>query len=137
MLDLKGLLNQPEENYMDEVQLGVFKAQLLEQRLQLIKRIHEREATIAVSDVAADPADQSTIEEHRSFTLRILARERLDLVAIGDALERIANGSYGWCEDSGERIGLPRLVNNPTAQRCIEAQTVFESRSRHLRAEAI
>ena len=71
---------------------------------------------------APDPADRATLEEEHALELRTRDRERKLLKKIDQALGRIDDGSYGYCEETGEPIGLPRLIARPTATLTIEAQ---------------
>ncbi len=69
----------------------------------------------------------------RQWQLRLLEREKKRLDKLDQALERLARGEYGWCADSGEPIGLPRLLLRPTATLCVEAKEREEQRERHVR----
>jgi len=71
---------------------------------------------------APDPADRATLEEEHALELRTRDRERKLLKKIDGALARIEDGSYGFCEETGEPIGLQRLIARPTATLSIEAQ---------------
>lgn len=82
----------------------------------------------------SDPADVGSAEEQRQWQLRLLEREKKLLDKIDDALERLARGEYGWCRETGEPIGLQRLLLRPTATLCIEAKEREELRERHKRA---
>ena len=73
-------------------------------------------------------------EEQRQRQLRLLEREKKLLDKIDDALELLARGEYGWCRETGEPIGLQRLLLRPTATLCIEAKEREELRERHKRA---
>ena len=73
-------------------------------------------------EVYADPADRATAESDRAFTLRLRDRERKLIKKIEEALERIAEGEYGWCEETGDPIGIGRLLARPTATLSIDAQ---------------
>ena len=70
-----------------------------------------------------DPTDQATIEEEYALELRARDRERKLLKKIGESLRRIEDGTYGWCEETGESIGIPRMLARPTATLSVEAQT--------------
>lgn len=73
------------------------------------------------------------MEEQRQWQLRLLEREKKLLDKIDEALERIARGEYGWCKDTGEPIGLKRLLLRPTATLSIEAKERQERQERHMR----
>ena len=69
-----------------------------------------------------DPADRATIEEEHALELRTRDRERKLLKKIGQSLARIESGDYGFCDETGEPIGLARLLARPTATLSLEAQ---------------
>ncbi|MFH1351691.1 MAG: RNA polymerase-binding protein DksA [Pseudomonadota bacterium] len=70
----------------------------------------------------ADPSDRATLESDRNFTLRIRDRERKLIGKIKEALEKIENGSYGFCESCGEEISEARLKARPVTTLCIECK---------------
>jgi DnaK suppressor protein len=74
------------------------------------------------NDMVPDPADRATIEEEHALELRTRDRERKLMKKIDESLMHIEDGSYGWCEETGDPIGLPRLLARPTATLSIEAQ---------------
>lgn len=125
------ILSMPESEYMGEVQTEFFRLRLLTLRRDLIENAEEttesmRDDTILVPD----PADRATIEEEHSLELRTRDRERKLLKKIDQALARIAGGEYGYCEETGEPIGLPRLLARPTALLSLEAQQRRELRQK-------
>ena len=132
MQDLKALLADPEESYMNERQLGVFKAVLKARQQELFDRIKERQKEITTTVVTPDEADMSALEEERSLNLRFISREQDELKQIAAALERIDDCSFGWCTMSGAPIGLKRLIHTPTALRSFDSQAIFESKNRHM-----
>lgn len=130
------LLAQPGEAYMSEAQQGYFRALLLDQRDELQGRIDEEFQALQDTERASDEADVASREEARQWQLRLLEREKklLDKIdKIDQALERLARGDYGWCEETGEPIGLRRLLLRPTASLCIEAKERQERRELHVR----
>lgn len=137
VIDAAELLAQPAENYMDSVQLQFFKQLLLTKQSELTARIVGHEEAVSVTEKVADSSDAGTIEENRGLLMRILKNERAEAMAIKAALVRIEEDVYGWCDDSGESIGIRRLLNNPTAFRTTEAQTRFERLGKHVRSEAV
>lgn len=125
------LLAMPESEYMNEVQLDYFKRLLTGMRNDLIKNAgetteHLREDTLLVPD----PADRATIEEEHALELRTRDRERKLLKKIEQSLARIESGEYGWCEETGEPIGVGRLLARPTATLSLEAQQRREIKQR-------
>ena len=117
------LLAMPEREYMNEKQLDYFRACLGALKDDLLSNAgetteHLREDTTIVPD----PADRATIEEEHALELRTRDRERKLLKKISQSLDRIEAGEYGYCDETGEPIGLGRLLARPTATLSLEAQ---------------
>jgi DnaK suppressor protein len=117
------LLAMPEGEYMNEKQLEFFRARLTALKDDLLSNAgetteHLREDTTVVPD----PADRATIEEEHALELRTRDRERKLLKKISQSLARIDAGDYGFCDETGEPIGLGRLLARPTATLSLEAQ---------------
>lgn len=129
------LLRQPAAAYMNEPQRQYFRNLLLAERDALQARIDQEFRALREQEVHSDPADIGSAEEERHWQLRSLEREKKLLDKIDQALERLARGEYGWCEETGEPIGLRRLLLRPTASLSIEAKERQELRERHLRHE--
>lgn len=134
--DEQALLAAPIADYMNSDQLAFFKRLLLSKKEVLSARIQERETSLTICEKVADAADAGSIEEDRNLTMELLLRERAEMKAIGQALVRIEDDCYGWCDDTGEPIGLRRLLSNPTANLCFDAQTRHEKIGRHVRSAA-
>ena len=128
------LLAQPADDYMNAEQQQFFRTLLLSQRDELQNRIAEEFETLRERETSSDPADIGSAEEQRQWQLRLLEREKKLLDKIDEALELLARGEYGWCRETGEPIGLKRLLLRPTATLCIEAKEREELRERHQRA---
>jgi DnaK suppressor protein len=117
------LLAMPDAEYMSDKQLDFFRARLEAQKEDLLSNAgetteHLREDT----SIVPDPADRATIEEEHALELRTRDRERKLLKKISQALARIESGEYGFCDETGEPIGLGRLLARPTATLSLEAQ---------------
>ena len=113
----------PEAEYMNEKQLDFFRAKLQGLKDDLLSNAgetteHLREDT----SIVPDPADRATIEEEHALELRTRDRERKLLKKIQQSLGRIEAGDYGFCDETGEPIGLGRLLARPTATLSLEAQ---------------
>jgi DnaK suppressor protein len=80
--------------------------------------------------IVPDPADRATIEEEHALELRTRDRERKLLKKIKQSLDRIEAGDYGYCEETGDPIGIPRLLARPTATLSLEAQQRRELRQK-------
>lgn len=127
------LLSQPAEQYMDDAQQAFFQRLLEAQRDDLRTRIDNEMNELREIEPASDEADVAAREEQRQWQLRRLEREKKLLDKIDSALDRLARGEYGWCRETGEPIGLRRLLLRPTAELCIEAKEREERRERHQR----
>ena len=127
------LLAQPADDYMNDAQQRFFRELLLGQRSDLQARIAEEFETLREREISSDPADIGSAEEQRQWQLRQLEREKKLLDKIDEALDRLARGEYGWCRETGEAIGLKRLLLRPTASLCVEAKERQEQREKHLR----
>jgi DnaK suppressor protein len=117
------LLAMPESEYMNDKQLEFFRTILEAQKADLLSNAgetteHLREDTTIVPD----PADRATIEEEHALELRTRDRERKLLKKISQSISRIESGEYGFCDETGEPIGLGRLLARPTATLSLEAQ---------------
>ena len=127
------LLRMPAQAYMDASQQAFFRDLLLSQRTVLQARISSEFELMRAFEPSSDPSDLGTVEEQRQWQLRLLEREKKLLDKIDEALQRLARGEYGWCKDTGEPIGLKRLLLRPTATLSIEAKERQERRERHIR----
>jgi DnaK suppressor protein len=117
------LLAMPEAEYMNDKQLEFFRVRLQALKDDLLSNAgetteHLREDT----SIVPDPADRATIEEEHALELRTRDRERKLLKKISQSLGRIESGDYGYCDETGEPIGLRRLMARPTATLSLEAQ---------------
>jgi DnaK suppressor protein len=117
------LLAMPESEYMSDKQLEYFRTILEAQKADLLSNAgetteHLREDT----SIVPDPADRATIEEEHALELRTRDRERKLLKKISQSISRIESGEYGFCDETGEPIGLGRLLARPTATLSLEAQ---------------
>ena len=127
------LLAEPSAHYMNDAQQQFFRALLLSQRGDLQARIAEELEALRERETSSDPADIGSAEEQRQWQLRQLEREKKLLDKLDEALAHLARGEYGWCRETGEPIGLKRLLLRPTASLCVEAKERQEQREKHLR----
>lgn len=116
------LIKQAKSNYMSAEQLEFFKHRLLELQQELRDNAGTTTEHLREFTVAPDPADRATQEEEHALELRTRDRERKLLKKVEAALQRIEDGSYGYCEETGDPIGIQRLLARPTATLTIEAQ---------------
>jgi DnaK suppressor protein len=125
------LLAAPADDYMSPRQLAFFRERLRAEEQALLEAVRETTGHLQEnSDAAADWTDRASCEEEHTLELRVRDRERKLLAKIRAALQRIDNGSYGWCEESGEPIGIARLLARPTATLTLDAQVRREQRKR-------
>ena len=124
------LLNMPESDYMNEAQQAFFKHLLKEREAQLRSNAGETAEHLRENSIVPDPADRATIEEEHALELRTRDRERKLLKKVQEALRRLENGEYGWCEETGDPIVIPRLLARPTATLSLEAQQRRELRQK-------
>lgn len=129
----KALLAQPESDYMNDNQLAFFRQRLLAEREELTAHLNEVKASIASHERDSDEADQASFEEELRLALRQADRESRLITNIDAALKRIESGDYGYCEETGEPIGIARLLFRPTAKLCIEAKERQEQKEHHYR----
>ena len=113
----------PDSEYMNDVQLAFFRRKLSLLKADMLSNAgqtteHLREDTVVVPD----PADRATIEEEHALELRTRDRERKLLKKIEQSIGRIDAGEYGYCDETGEAIGVARLMARPTASLSLEAQ---------------
>lgn len=114
--------NGPEEEYMNEDQLAFFRELLVKQQDELIENASNTATELKKHETAPDPADRATQEEEYALELRTRDRERKLLGKIQATIRLIDEGEYGYCQDTGEPIGLKRLLARPTATLSVEAQ---------------
>ncbi|MGI9487426.1 MAG: RNA polymerase-binding protein DksA [Geminicoccaceae bacterium] len=125
-----------DEPYMNDRQLEFFRNKLMSWREEILRGSNETLKQLKEEDNRlADMSDWASFETERSFQLRARDRERKLLSKIAAAIERIEDGSYGYCEESQEPIGLQRLEARPIATLSIEAQERHERREKVFRDE--
>ena len=122
LLTAEEVLAMSEDDYMNEQQLAFFRHRLSEMEAQLRANADQTTWTMGENTAAPDPADRATIEEEHALELRTRDRERKLLKKVQAAIVRIDEGDYGYCEETGEPIGVARLMARPTATLSLEAQ---------------
>lgn len=124
------LLRMPESEYMNEAQLEFFRHRLQQMEREILANAGETTEHLRETVIVPDPADRATIEEEHALELRTRDRERKLLKKIQQALRSIDSGDYGWCEETGDPIGVGRLLARPTATLSLEAQQRRELRQK-------
>ncbi|MDN5872804.1 MAG: RNA polymerase-binding protein DksA [Sinobacteraceae bacterium] len=122
-----------ERDYMNETQLDFFRDLLRTMRDEVLGREVDAKHRLHERETFADPADRATAEEEHWLDLRLRERESMLLRKIDAALQRIQHGEYGFCEKTGEPIGIPRLLARPTATVCVDVKDQAERIETHFR----
>ena len=121
---------------MNPMQQEYFRQKLLAWRTELLQESNETLQHLQQDSLAeADVADRASLETDRSLELRTRDRERKLIAKIDEALRRLEEGSYGYCEETNEPIGLRRLEARPIATLTIEAQERHERMERTHRGD--
>lgn len=129
-MNKQDILAMSADEYMSEVQLQFFRDLINEKIAELRGRISECRTVLELLEVVPDPGDAATIEEERQKVTTSIRRDSMALDELVEAVNRINDESYGYCE-TGFPIGLPRLMVHPAARLCIEAQERRELLERH------
>ena len=124
------ILKMGDKDYMNEAQLAFFKDRLVKMRDEILANANQTVSDLRETVVVPDPADRATIEEEHALELRTRDRERKLLKKVEQSIARIDAGDYGYCDETGEPIGVPRLIARPTANLTLEAQERREKRQK-------
>jgi len=129
----EGYIPSPDEEYMNPAQLEYFRQKLTAWRDELIEESRETISNLQseVRDVG-DEAERATRETENSLELRTRDRYRKLINKINKTLNRLDDGEYGYCEETGEEIGLQRLEARPIATLCLDAQERWEIRQKQM-----
>ncbi|MDO4723387.1 RNA polymerase-binding protein DksA [Vandammella animalimorsus] len=123
MLTDQDVLAMPEKDYMNAVQLAFFRNKLVQLKEDMLRKAGATTEYLREEvSVVPDPADRATIEEEHALELRTRDRERKLLKKIEQSIASIDAGEYGYCDETGEPIGIGRLLARPTATLSLEAQ---------------
>jgi len=116
------ILASSAEDYMNADQREFFRQRLLAMQVELTRNAAQTTVEMQQMVVPSDPADRATLEEEYALELRTRERELRLAGKVAAALRRIEDGTYGYCDETGEPIGLARMLARPTATLTIEAQ---------------
>lgn len=130
LLTEQELLAMPEADYMNEAQLAFFRDRLKQLEQEILSNADTTTENLRETQFVPDPADRATIEEEHALELRTRDRERKLLKKVQQSIAQIDSGEYGWCTETGEPIGLARLLARPTANLSLEAQERREMRQK-------
>ena len=120
-----------DEEFMNPMQMEYFRQMLLNWRSELIQEAGETLNNLNSGNLQQpDMADRASLETDHQLELRTRDRERKLIIKIDEALSRIENGSYGFCQDTDEQIGLKRLMARPIAVLSLEAKERHERQER-------
>ena len=120
-----------EEEFMNPQQLEYFRQKLLRWKAELVRDANETLGNLTAQNLQQpDMADRASLETEHSIELRTRDRERKLISKINSALKRIEDGTYGYCEETDEPIGLKRLEARPIATLSLEAQERHEKMER-------
>jgi DnaK suppressor protein len=120
-----------DEPFMNERQLEYFKQKLLDWKEEILRESRETLSHLQTdTENHPDIADRASSETDKALELRTRDRQRKLISKIDEALRRIEEGNYGYCEETGEPIGLQRLEARPIATLSLEAQERHERRER-------
>lgn len=122
VLTAEEILKMPDDDYMNAQQLEFFRCRLTGLEKELRANADQTTVNLRETTVVPDPADRATIEEEHALELRTRDRERKLLKKVQAAIKRIDDGDYGYCEETGDPIGVARLMARPTATLSLEAQ---------------
>lgn len=134
MLTEKQIVHMDDAHYMSESQKHFFRTRLAALGELLLARSRETAAEIAVGASGADPVDRASAEEEHQLAIAARARDAVQLLEVQAALNRIDFDDFGWCVETGEMIGVGRLLICPTTVFCVEAQQRRESNKTRYRS---
>ena len=125
-----------QDHYLTAEQLEYFRGKLLNWKSELIKESEGARSMLEEKHFEPDPIDSACNAANQTFELRTKDRARKLIKKIDQAIARIDDGSYGYCEETGAPIGLKRLEARPIATLCIEAQEKHEKIERDYREDS-
>lgn len=122
-----------DEPFMNDRQREYFRKKLLDWKEEILRSSRETLENLQESEQHPDLTDRASSETDRALELRARDRQRKLIAKIDAALERIEDGSYGYCEETGEEIGLARLEARPNATLCLDAQERWELKQKQMK----
>ena len=125
-----------KETFLNDLQLEYFRQKLLQWRMELLEEVNETRTNLKETSLGEpDLGVRASVEADRSLELRTRDRARKLISKIDEALARIEDGSYGYCEETNEPIGIKRLEARPIATLSLEAQERHERMEKTHREE--
>ena len=141
LLTEQQITDASEADYMNEEQLAFFKQRLIDLHDSTRERIRDAKDQMRAHPDLSDISDRASWEEQCAILMRIVDREQKLLPKIQQALERIRHQEYGYCLETGEPIGIRRLLARPTAELCADVKQIQELKehvfvkTRHIKSE--
>ncbi|RUO26900.1 molecular chaperone DnaK [Aliidiomarina minuta] len=129
----KELLAMSEDDYMNQAQLEYFERLLLSQKAATMEEIEEAKTRLGSPPESNDEGDRAQYEEESALLIRLIDRKRRLLPKIDLALTKIHKGTFGYCVETDEPIGIKRLLIRPTAEYSTDAKEIHENREKHFR----
>ena len=129
------ILSQSQGEYMNAAQLDFFRNLLADNKKELQDKIDHVRSDLGEMQHNNDELDRASMEEETMLKLRIIERETKLIHKIDQSLKRIESGEYGYCEATGEPIGIPRLLARPTATLCAEEKNRQEVMEKYYRSD--
>ena len=129
------ILSQSQGEYMNAAQLDFFRKLLADNKKELQDKIDHVRSDLGEMQHNNDELDRASMEEETMLKLRIIERETKLIHKIDQSLLRIESGEYGYCEATGEPIGIPRLLARPTATLCAEEKNRQEVMEKYYRSD--
>jgi len=133
MLTQEQLQAMSDDDYMNEEQLAFFRNLLTTMKQEIKEQIDHARSELGKMEYEADELDKAAQEEDRRLQLRFLDRQTKLLPKIDESIKRIDDDEFGYCEVTGEPIGIPRLLARPTATLCAEEKIRQERQERNYR----
>ena len=130
-------MTKKHEHYLTEEQLEYFRGKLINWKAELIRESTEIRERLSDISVEADPIDAASNMANQALDLRTRDRMRKLIYKIDQAIERINDGTYGYCEETGESIGIKRLEARPVTTLSIQAQERHEKKEREYKDEDV
>ena len=136
MLTEAKLRKMPKSKYMNKEQLEFFQHKLITMKKEIEENIEQFKKELAELQPAADENDQASLEEERMIKVRIIERQSKVIPKISYSLAQIQESVYGYCEETGEPIGIERLLVRPTATMSIASKNVDEQKEKFFRDDS-
>jgi DnaK suppressor protein len=136
MLTVTELMAQPKNDYMNDGQVAFFKDRLARKAQDLRDDLNAHRQDVEI-ERHSDEADFASDEEERAVAVKMIERDRVTLGQMSHALDLIRQGDYGFCIETGEPVGLQRLLLVPESVYCVESMRVIEAKKQTFTAQHV